>query len=62
MLVMVVSFMRMCYGMTCVVGGHVLQVCAEASIKVAVSLGICFFFFLQQFLFALRHVFQEFIV
>ena len=26
------SFMRMCYGRTCVVGRHVLQVCAEATI------------------------------
>ena len=25
------SFMRMCYGRTCLVGGYVLQVCAEAA-------------------------------
>ena len=30
----------MCYGKTCVVGEHVLQICAEATIKSAVSLGI----------------------
>ena len=31
---------NVCYGRTCVVGGHVLQVCAEATIYAAVSLGI----------------------
>ena len=37
---------NICYGRTCPVGGHVLQVCAEAAtIEAAVSLGIwCFFF------------------
>ena len=33
----------MCYGRTCVVGGHVFQVCAEATIEAAVSLGIWVF-------------------
>ena len=35
---------NMCYGRTCVVGGHSLQVCAEATISAVVSLGIWFFF------------------
>ena len=35
---------NMCYGRTCVVGGHVFQVCAEATIEAAVSLGIWVFF------------------
>ena len=38
---------NMCYGRTCVVGGHVLQACAEATILAAVSLGIRLFFFLS---------------
>ena len=28
----IMSHENMCYGRTCVVGGHVLQVCAEATI------------------------------
>ena len=34
---------NMCYGRTCVVGGHVLQVCAQATIEAAVNLGIWLF-------------------
>ena len=44
------------------IGGHVLQVCAEAAtIEAAVSLGHWCFFSLA-ILFALRHAFQGFIV
>ena len=47
--VVVMSIMSICYGRTCPVGGHVLQVCAEAAtVEAAVSLGNwCFFIFLQ---------------
>ena len=38
---------NMCYGRTCVVGWHVLQVCAEATIEAALSLGIYCSFHLE---------------
>ena len=62
-LVMILPFMRMCYGRTCVVDGQVLQVCAEATIKLLefrYVVGV--FFFYNSILFALRHAFQEFLV
>ena len=37
-----IFYENMCYGRTCVVGGHVFQVCAEATIEAALSLGIWF--------------------
>ena len=51
MVVMVMSFMRMCNGWTCLVGGHVVQVCGEAAtILAAVSLvKWCGFFSLATF-------------
>ena len=37
---------NICYGKTCPVGVHILQVCAEAvTIEAAVNLGSCYFFF-----------------
>ena len=55
---------NICYGRTCPVGGHVLQVCAEAAtIEAAVSLdNWCVFFSSVFFLFALKNAFSGFII